>query len=68
MNGLRDHLARYRDTFLSSENSHLSVMPSLHLACDELTMIVRCLNSNFRAVSIRRPYDIVRFLGVAGSP
>ena len=26
-------------------------MPSLHLACDELTAIVRCLNSHFRAVS-----------------
>ena len=28
-----------------------SVMPSLHLACDELT------------ISVRSPYDIVRFFG-----
>ena len=35
-------------------------MPSLYLAYDELTAIVRCLN-------VRRSYDIVRFLGVLGS-
>ena len=38
-------------------------MPSLHLAYDDLTVPVRCLNSHFRAVSVRRPYDIVRFHG-----
>ena len=43
------------------------LMPSLHLAYDELTAIVRCLNSHFRAISVRRPYNIVRFLGVVGS-
>ena len=25
MDGLRDHLARFRDTFLSSDHSHMSV-------------------------------------------
>ena len=25
MDGLRDHLARYRDSFLSSDHSHMSV-------------------------------------------
>ena len=25
MDGLRDHLARYRDSFLSSDHSHISV-------------------------------------------
>ena len=39
------------------------IMPSLHLACDELTAIIRCLNSHFCAVSERRPCDIVRFFG-----
>ena len=29
-------------------------MPSLQLAYDELTAIVRCLNSQFRAISVRR--------------
>ena len=29
------------------------VMPSLHLAYDELTAIVRCLNFHFRAISVR---------------
>ena len=43
------------------------LMPSLHLVYDELTAIVRCLNSHFRAISVRRSYDIVRFLGVVGS-
>ena len=43
------------------------IMPSLHLAYDELTAIVRCLNSHFRTISVRRSYDIVRFLGVIGS-
>ena len=38
-------------------------MPSLHLAYDELTAIVRCLSSHFRAISVRRSYDIARFLG-----
>ena len=42
-------------------------MPSLHLAYDELTAIVRCLNFNFRAISVRTSYDIVRFLGVVAS-
>ena len=28
-----------------------TVMPSLHLAYDELTAIVRCLNSHFRTIS-----------------
>ena len=42
-------------------------MPSLHLAYDELTAIVRCLNSHFRAISVRRSYDIVQFWGVVGS-
>ena len=42
-------------------------MPSLHLAYDELTAIVRCLNSHFRAISVRRSYEIVRFLGVVES-
>ena len=31
-------------------------MPSLHLAYDEFTAIVRCLNSHFRAISVRRSY------------
>ena len=43
------------------------LMPSLHLAYDELTAIVRCLNSHFRTISVRRSHDIVRFLGVVGS-
>ena len=43
------------------------LMPSLHLAYDELTAIVRCLNSYFRAIAVRRSYDIVRFSGVVGS-
>ena len=38
------------------------LMPSLHLACDELTVIVQCLNSHLCAVSVRRLYDIVQFL------
>ena len=42
-------------------------MPCLHLACDELTAIVRCLNSHFHAVSVRKLYDIVRFLEEASS-
>ena len=29
-----------------------AVMPSLHLACDELTAPVRCLKSQFRAASV----------------
>ena len=44
-----------------------TIMPSLHLAYDELTAIVRCLNSYFRAISVRKSYDIVRFMGVVGS-
>ena len=39
------------------------LMPSLHLAYDELTAPVRCLNSHFREASVRRQYDIVRFHG-----
>ena len=42
-------------------------MPSLHLAYDELTAIVRCLNSHFRAISVRRSYDIRWFLVVVAS-
>ena len=53
---------------VTSDNKCGLVMPSLHFACDDLTTIVRCLNSNYRAVSVRRPYDIVRFLDVVGSP
>ena len=41
----------------------MCIMPSLHLVYDELTAIVRCINSHFRAISVRRSYDIVRFLG-----
>ena len=44
-----------------------TLMPSLHMAYDELTAIVRCLNSHFRTISVQRSYDIVRFLGVIGS-
>ena len=44
-----------------------SVMPSLHLACDELTAIIMMPKFHFHVVSVRRPYDIVRFLGVVGS-
>ena len=43
------------------------LMPSLHLVYDELPAIVQCLNSHFRAISVRRSYDIERFLGVVGS-
>ena len=42
------------------------LMPSLRLACDELTAIIRCLNSHFRAVSVWRPYVIVRYRTVFG--
>ena len=42
-------------------------MPSLHLVYDEVTAIVLCLNSHFRAIFVRRSHDIVRFLGVVGS-
>ena len=38
-------------------------MHNLHLACDELTVPVQCLNFHFRAASERRPYNIVRFHG-----
>ena len=51
----------------SSSKRTTLLMPSLHLVNDELTAIVRCLNSHFRAISVRRSYDIVRFLGVVGS-
>ena len=37
--------------------------PSLHLACNDFTAPAQCLNSRFRAVSVRRPCDIVRFHG-----
>ena len=36
-------------------------MHNLHLACEELTVSVQCLNFHFRAASERRPYNIVRF-------
>ena len=52
-----------QETFLEV----VEIMPSLHLAYDELTAIVRCLNFHFRAISVRRSYDIVRFLGLVGS-
>ena len=39
------------------------MMPSLYLACDGRTAPVRCLNSHFSAIFVRRPYDIVRFHG-----
>ena len=38
-------------------------MPSLHLAYDELTELVQCLNFHFRQASVQRPYNIVRFHG-----
>ena len=38
-------------------------MHNLHLACDELTGSVQCLNFHFPAASKRRPYNIVRFQG-----
>ena len=36
------------------------LMPSLILAYDELTAIVRCLNSHFRTISVLRT-EIVRY-------
>ena len=51
----------------TAPGENVIILP-LHLACDELTAIVRFLNSHIRAVSIQRPYDSVRFLGVLGSP
>ena len=57
-----------RDVRANFDQFYLSqLMPSLHLAYDELTAIARCLNSHFRTISVRRSYDIVRFLGVVGS-
>ena len=35
-------------------------MPSFHLACDDLTAPIQCLNSRSGTVSVRRTYDIER--------
>ena len=38
-------------------------MPSLHLANDELTDPVQCINSHFHVASVQRSYNIVRLHG-----
>ena len=46
----------------SGRGQVLMINACLHLVYDELTAIVRCLNSRFRAISVRRSNDIVCFL------
>ena len=51
VSGFLKGLILYNDNSLSFYfKNMLSVMPSLHLTCDDLTAPVRCLNSHFCVV------------------
>ena len=57
MNGLRDHLARYRDSFLSSDHSHMSVNDMwVSFKSEVIANIERFIPSKMTKTKYRSPW------------